>query len=62
MHPSCRSQHPERKLAMDFIVGIFFLGLTVTMIVGKGILMSHEFAKTDFKQHGGDERDEENTK
>ena len=47
---------------MDFLVGIFFLGLTVTMIVGKGILMSHEFAKTELQQHGGDDRDEENTK
>ena len=47
---------------MDFIVGIFFLGLTVTMIVGKGILMSHEFAKSELQQHGGDGRDEENTK
>ena len=62
MHPSCRSQHPERKLAMDFIVGIFFLGLTVTMIVGKGILMSHEFAKTELEGQTQDGRHGENKK
>ncbi|MEO6788606.1 MAG: hypothetical protein ABI318_20995 [Chthoniobacteraceae bacterium] len=47
---------------MDFIFGIFFIGLTVTMIVGKGILMSHEFAKMELEQQGGDRRDGENTK
>lgn len=35
---------------MEFIVGIFFLGLAVTFVVGKGILMSHEFVETEWER------------
>ena len=47
---------------MNFIVGIFFIGLAVTMIVGKGILMSHEFASTELEGQGKDSEDGKNTK
>lgn len=47
---------------MDFIVGIFFIGLTVTMIVGKGILMSHEFAETELQRQRGNGQDEKISK
>lgn len=31
----------------SIVAGIFFVGLTVTMVVAKGVLMSHEFAKAE---------------
>lgn len=35
---------------MELIAGIFFLGLAVTLVVGKGILMSHEFVETEWER------------
>jgi len=35
---------------MEFVAGIFFLGLAVTLVVGKGILMSHEFVETEWER------------
>ncbi len=35
---------------MEFVAGIFFLGLAVTLVVGKGVLMSHEFVETEWER------------
>ena len=47
---------------MEFIVGIFFFGLTVTLIVGKGILMSQEFAETEWERQNREKHAEDETK
>ena len=39
---------------MDHLFAIFFLDLIVTLIVAKGLLPSHEFARTDWdRQNAG---------
>ena len=35
---------------MELIAGVFFFGLTITLIVGKGVLMSQEFAETEWER------------
>ena len=47
---------------MNFVVGIFFLGLTVTMIVGKGILMSQDFMKTEWERQKPKKQAEDDAK
>ena len=47
---------------MTFVAGIFFLGLTVTIIVGKGILMSQEFVETEWERQNPNKQAEDNAK
>ena len=32
---------------MDYVIAIFFLGLMVTLVVAKGIMMSNEYATSE---------------
>jgi hypothetical protein len=40
---------------MDFVVGIFFFGLAVTLLVGKGLLMANDYvaAEREVSQNPG---------
>ncbi len=35
---------------MSIVAGIFFLGFTVTILIGKGILMSQAFAEAELER------------
>jgi hypothetical protein len=48
---------------MDILFTIFFLGLAVSLIVAKGLFMSHEFAahsQRERKAHGQKQRRDTN--
>lgn len=45
---------------MEFVAGIFFLGLAVTLVVGKGVLMSHEFVETEWERMNREKNAEKN--
>lgn len=36
---------------MDFVIVIFFLGLMVTGVVAKGMLMANEYANSERESH-----------
>ena len=35
---------------MEYIISIFFLGLMVTLLVGKGLLAAQDFAKQELER------------
>ena len=35
---------------MEYIIAIFLLGLIVTVVVAKGVMMSHEFAAAELER------------
>ena len=47
---------------MEFVVVIFFFGLAVTLVVGKGILMSQEFVETEWERLNREKKEEEDRK
>ncbi len=40
---------------MEYIISIFLLGLIVTFIVAKGIMMSHELAAAELRKQEAEE-------
>ena len=44
---------------MSIIAGIFFLGFCITILVGKGILMSQAFAEAELERQTPREQREE---
>lgn len=47
---------------MEFVVVIFFFGLAVTLIVGKGILMSQEFVETEWERQDREKKAGDDTR
>lgn len=39
---------------MEYLIAIFLLGLIVTLVVGKGILLSREFAKSELERQAAE--------
>jgi hypothetical protein len=40
---------------MEYVISIFLLGLIVTFIVAKGVMMSHEFAAAELERQAREE-------
>ena len=36
---------------MEYVIAIFFLGLMVTLVVAKGLLMANEYATSELESH-----------
>ena len=36
---------------MDYVIAIFFLGLMVTFVVAKGIMMANDYATSEWESH-----------
>lgn len=47
---------------MELVAGVFFLGVAITLLVGKGILMSQEFTETEWERQNREKGVEEITK
>ncbi len=41
---------------MEYAIPVFFLGLMVTALVGKGLLAAHEFAREELERQDAEKR------